>query len=104
MPTNFKNINYSYPSVNKSDMYSHCENLWEYNSGSNLGLHTTVDYGASADEDVKQGIVSHNCLGFNILSLWNRNSLTTNMKCKLGLFKNTTPSIFKITGTQFFCY
>ena len=58
-------------------MESHCETMWEDNSGSGLGRHLTSDYGTAADDDEKQALIYQQPLRSKITSLWIKNSLNT---------------------------
>ena len=41
----FKKVIYSYPSITQSVIDSYFENMWEDNTGSNMGHHPTAEYG-----------------------------------------------------------
>ena len=57
-PTEVKNIVLSHPSITKSMVDSHCEILWDDNSGAYLGHHTTENYESGLDDAEKQKIIS----------------------------------------------
>ena len=54
-----------------------------------MGSHFTADYGSEEDVSYKQLIISQQLHRPKMLSLWIKNSLTTDAKCKLRAFKDS---------------
>ena len=76
-PTEFENIILFYPSIKQDMVNSHCEIMWDNNSGAGLGSHPKSDYGSAAGLPDKQGIITQQRLRPKILILWIKISLTT---------------------------
>ena len=68
-------------------MDSHCENLWADNSGSGIGHKNTSYYGGAEYVASNQVIIYQQHLIFNMINLWIRNSLTTDVKRTLRYYK-----------------
>ena len=82
-PTEVKNIITPHPYITQIMVDSHCEILWDDNSGAYLGCHPTENYAAGLDEAQKQAIMSQQLLRSKMIGLWIKTFLTTNVKCKL---------------------
>ena len=67
----------------------HCENIWEDNAVAGLGRHPIEDYGSGLDVPANQVLFVQYCLRSKILSLWIKNSLTTDAEHKLRAFKTS---------------
>ena len=88
-PTEVKNVIMFYPSITQTTVDSHCEILWDENPGEKIGCHPTKHYSASLYDAEKQSIFAHQCLRSKMLSLFIKNSLTTDANRKLRVFKST---------------
>ena len=85
-PTEVKNNILSYLSIIKIMVDSHCEIMWDDNSGADLGHHPTENCAAGLDDTEKQSIIVQQRLRSNMLGLWINNTLTTDAKRKLMTF------------------
>ena len=73
LTTEFKDFLSSYLSITQTTVEPHHERLWGENSGANFACYHKADYGAAADDYVKQAPVSQQSLRANMLSLCFKN-------------------------------
>ena len=67
---------------------SHCEILWDDNSGAGLGRHPTENHEAGLDDPQNWAIIDQQRLSSNVLGIWIDKSLTTYAKRKLRAFRS----------------
>ena len=66
---------------------SHCDILWDDNSGADLGRCTTENCATGLDGGEKQAIISQYRLRFKVIGIWIKKYLTTYAKCKWRAFR-----------------
>ena len=67
---------------------SHCEIIWDDNSGADLGHQPTENYAPGFDDAYKQEVISQQHLRSKMLSLFIKKSFTTVSKRKLRDFRS----------------
>ena len=86
-PSRFNKFIPYYSSITQAIVESHCQILWIDNSGSNLVLQPTEGYGVQVHIYEGQKLIYQQHLIFNMINLWIRNSLTTDVKRTLRYYK-----------------
>ena len=60
VPTSVNKIIQSYPYTTQAMVDSHCEILWDDNSGASLGFQTTENYRAGLDNPKNHAVIAQN--------------------------------------------
>ena len=66
---------------------SHCEILWDDNSGAGLGRHPTENHEAGLEDPQNWEIIDQQRLRSNVLGIWIEKYMTTDAKRKLRAFR-----------------
>ena len=72
------------------------------NSGVNLVCHPTEYYGSEVDDIENQALISQQSLSSNLISLWIKNSLTTNAECNFRAYKTVYAYNLQYNGATVF--
>ena len=76
--------------------------MWATNSGAGLGHYSTAYYGSAAEVPAKYLFIYQDSIRSNMISLWIKNSLTTDVKRKLKDFKTSYTYNNKYDGSAIF--